>query len=137
MDTPMPVIDVTVRIPDVNTVNVPEVAFISQVPLAWPVKTALLRSTEGARSPITTPPVMFSTVQVLAATFAIKLSETSLDIAYNVIEDPEARDCEGITVPDPSAAVSNLTFVGKSGMTVNVLAFDNPPPPRLKTVSGN
>ena len=89
----------------------PEVALISAVPVAWPVKTALLLSPLGTRSPATTPPVMFSSDQASAATLATKLSEASRVMAYTVIELPEVILCAGTTVPLPSAAVSTRTFV--------------------------
>ena len=52
------------------------------------------------------------------------------------MDDPEARDCAGTTVPDPFAAVSIFIFAGDPGVTVNGCTFDNPPPPSLNTVTG-
>src|SRR5512143_1926628 len=127
---------VTVRMPDAAAVSKPEVALMAAPPTAWAVKTALLPSTEGTRSPETTPPVTPWRLHASAATFAPKLARLSLTIAYTVIADPADSDCAGTTVPEPSGAVSTLTFVKAPGMTVSVSVFDGPPS-GLTTVTGN
>ena len=52
------------------------------------------------------------------------------------MEEPDASDCAGTTVPEPFAAVSTLILTGGPGFTVRVCEFDNPPPPAVKTVTG-
>ena len=81
------------------------------------MNTALLLSTAGTRSPAAIPPVRFSSTQAVDATFDTKLFEASLVIEYTVMDDPDASDCAGTTVPDPFAAVSTLTVVAVPGMT--------------------
>ena len=76
-----PVPAVTVNVPELVGVNTPEVARISVVPVTCPVKTALLLSTLGTRSPETTPPVVFCKSQLVAAMLETKLFEASLLIA--------------------------------------------------------
>ena len=83
---------VTVMIPDGVVANAPAVALISPVPIKCAVNNALLLSTAAIRSPDTTPPVMFSKIQDVAATLATKLSDASLVIANTVIEAPETSD---------------------------------------------
>ena len=123
-------------IPDGVVANAPAVALISAVPIKCAVKTALLPSTAATRSPATTPPVLFSKIQEVAATLATKLFNASLVTANTVIEFPDANDCAGTTVPEPFAAVSIFTLDGKPGFTVKVCTFESPPPPVVKTVTG-
>jgi len=49
---------VTVTVPELVAGTIPEVAWIKAVPILCPVKTALLRSTAGTRSPERIPPVI-------------------------------------------------------------------------------
>jgi len=112
---------VTVNIPEFVVVKLPDVALISAVPEKCPVKTALLLSPPGTRSPETTPSVMLSSDHASAATLATKLSEASRVIAYTVIKLPEAILCEDTTVPLPSAAVSTRTLVAVPSNMVNEL----------------
>jgi hypothetical protein len=127
----------TVITPEGIVVNWPKLALILAVPAKLPVNVALLLSPAATRSLATTPPVMFSRDHADAAVFAMKLFKESLVIAYTVIEEDDESDCAVTTVPDPSAVVSTCIFLAGRGFTVNVCAFDNPPPLALYTVTGN
>ena len=89
------------------------------MPATWPVNTALLLP--GLRSPATTPPVVLTSDQLSAATFATKLPPTSREMEKTVIELPELMFCAGTTVPLPSAAVSTRTCVAAPTVMLNGL----------------
>src|ERR1043166_1826924 len=63
---------VTVMVPESVAVRLPEGAWMAALPVARPVKVALLLSPAATRSPLTTPPVMPVKDQESAATFARK-----------------------------------------------------------------
>jgi hypothetical protein len=56
----------------------------------------------------------------VAVTFEIKLSRASREIAYIVMELPEANDVSGTTFPVPSAFVSTRILVAVPAVTVIV-----------------
>src|ERR1035438_7813028 len=66
----------TVMMPESVLVNEPEAASMAAVPTRCPVKVALLASSDATKSPVTTPPVLLTRLQV-AATLATKLVPTS------------------------------------------------------------
>src|SRR5438093_231827 len=108
-------------VPELVTASAPDVARICAVPITAPVNTALLLSPAATRSPSTTPPVLLTSDQVVAATFATKLLNASRVIEYTVIALPEATDCAGTTVPVPSTAVSTPICVAAPATTVILL----------------
>ena len=70
----------TVSVPESLVVSEPEVARMVAVPRAWPVKVALLLSPAGAKSPLTTPPVLTGSDHV-AAMLPTKLPPASREMA--------------------------------------------------------
>jgi hypothetical protein len=99
VDWGVPAVAVTVEAGPNVTVIVPvgvgirsgRVARIRVVPTIRPVRTALLRSALGTRSPAAIPPVAFARDQASAATFETKLSLRSRAIAYAMRELPDGR----------------------------------------------
>src|SRR5947209_1462562 len=72
---------VAVRVPESVEVKPAFAAWMTPVPVTWPVKVALFRSPAGTRSPVTTPPVVLRSDQLSGAIFATKLFEPSRPIA--------------------------------------------------------
>src|ERR1035441_9693820 len=110
---------ITVITPESVLVSESAAASMTAEPTRRPAKAALLVSLDATRSPVATPPVLLTRLQV-AATLATKLVATSRVMAYTVIELPAATFCAGTTVPVPSAFVSTRICVPVPPLTVMV-----------------